>query len=329
MSSTTSNSQLLQPIEKLRGSENYSNWKFLMKMILIHEELWCYVENTGNVDTEVNKQKSQKALAKICLSVQPAVFSHVRNAQTPHEAWNNLKKAFEDSGLCRRLGLLRSVFATKLNECDGMEGYLNKITSLSQQLQDINAPLDDEFVAVIMLSGLTSDYDPLIMALENSNLKLTSDVVKGKLLQEYQRRDEKTETAAALVARKQPKCFKCKKVGHFIKDCPKKNFKPKETACSKALISAMSVNVRSDVWYIDSGATSHMCNNRDIIQNFVEEKPKDVNVANGEKLQTAGRGNVQMILLEKLLFISSSQKMKSLSISRLLKHWLKIKLTEK
>lgn len=228
--------------------------------------------------------------------MQPAVFSHVRNAQTPHEAWNNLKKAFEDSGLCRRLGLLRSVFATKLNECDGMEGYLNKITSLSQQLQDINAPLDDEFVAVVMLSGLTSDYDPLIMALENSNLKLTSDVVKGKLLQEYQRRDEKTETAAALVARKQPKCFKCKKVGHFIKDCPKKNFKPKETACSKALISAMSVNVRSDVWYIDSGATSHMCNNRDIIQNFVEEKPKDVNVANGEKLQTAGRGNVQVCL---------------------------------
>ncbi|KOB67937.1 Uncharacterized protein OBRU01_16010 [Operophtera brumata] len=59
-----------------------------------------------------------------------------------------------------------------------MEKYITRITELSQQLREIDSPLDDEFVAIIMLSGLTNDYDPLIMALENSNIHLTTEQQK-------------------------------------------------------------------------------------------------------------------------------------------------------
>ncbi|KAH9634305.1 hypothetical protein HF086_011565 [Spodoptera exigua] len=74
-------------MEKLKGTENYSTWKFSMKMVLIHEELWEYVEQETSDD-----KKGNKALARIALSVQPSVIPYIRTAKSAYEAWNNLKK---------------------------------------------------------------------------------------------------------------------------------------------------------------------------------------------------------------------------------------------
>lgn len=189
-------------IEKLKGAENYSTWKFTMRMLLIHEELWNCVEAEPSEDGD--KKKVDKALARIALSVTPAVIPYIRTAKSAHEAWKILQKAYEGRGLSRRLGLLRSLFSTKLSENSSMEVYLNKIKEISHQLHEIESPLDDEFVAVIMLSGLTDDYDPLIMAIEHSTSKLSTEIISQKWLQETQRLEEKTEETA-LITQKQPK----------------------------------------------------------------------------------------------------------------------------
>lgn len=113
--------------EKLSRITNYANWKFLMKMYLVHEDLWDCIESTNaNTPIVTDERKQQKALAKICLMVQSSSFAHVRNAKTGQEAWLNLKRAYEDKGLCRRLGLLRTLFALKLDQFSGMEEYVTK-----------------------------------------------------------------------------------------------------------------------------------------------------------------------------------------------------------
>lgn len=323
------NTSPLQSIEKLRGIENYSTWKFCMKMILIHEDLWETIDGEPKiVQSEEDKKKTQKALARICLSVQTSAFPHVRNARDAREAWNNLSKAYEDKGLCRRLGLLRTLFNTKLAGHDSMESYLAKLQELSQQLHDINSPLDDDFLAVIMLSGLPTNYDPLIMALENSNQKLSSDMVKGKLLQEYDRRDKTEEVSALTTTRKALKCYRCKKTGHFIKDCPKNSSKKPEwnkksdkerpgKDLSKALLTALSAGIQPDVWYVDSGASNHMCNDRELFCDFDVGHSSQVSVANGEKLSTAGRGNVRVNLKDCARTISDVHYVPNLSANLL------------
>ncbi|KAL4719381.1 hypothetical protein ACJJTC_010760 [Scirpophaga incertulas] len=48
---------------------------------------------------------------------------------------------------------------------------------LQEKLLEIDAGLDDEFVGVIMLAGLSENYKPLIMALEHSGVQISSDSV--------------------------------------------------------------------------------------------------------------------------------------------------------
>lgn len=311
--STATSSGISVNFEKLNGISNYGNWKFLMRMYLIHEDLWdCIEENSQGVPKVTDERKQQKALAKICLMVQPSSFSHVRNALTGHGAWKNLKSAYEDRGLCRRLGLLRTLFGLKLEQFSDMEAYLLKITDLDQQLRDINAPLDDDFLSVLMLSGLPTDYDPLIMALENSNIKLSSETVKSKLLQENLRRDfDKCEESAMFTNRAtkgvkkhstKVKCFICKKTGHYATKCPLKTAKNEKqnNTCEKAwngtLLTAFAVDINSNVWYVDSGATCHMTNNKNILQNYVVDTPRLVTVANNQRLQSEGHGDVELLL---------------------------------
>lgn len=311
--STATSSGISINFEKLSGISNYGNWKFLMRMYLIHEDLWnCIVEAESGGAKDTDDRKQQRALAKICLMVQPSSFSHVRNATTGFEAWNNLKTAYEDKGLCRRLGLLRTMFGLKLEQFSDMEAYLLRITDLDQQLRDINAPLDDDFLSVLILSGLPPDYDPLIMALENSNIKLCSETVRSKLLQEKLRRDfDKNEESAMFTNRnakhvnkpKKVKCFICKKPNHYAKNCPSKTNKSAEQSekCEKAwngtLLTALAVvNINSNAWYVDSGATCHMTNNKYLLQNYVVDTPRLVSVANKEKMHSEGHGDVELLL---------------------------------
>lgn len=310
------------PLEKLRGLENYTNWKFQMKMLLIHEDLWDCVQD----DKCQDEKRIQKALAKICLSVQSSIYGHVRNCKTAYEAWINLQKAYEDQGLCRRLSLLRVIFAMKYTECQNMDDYITKISDIAQQLSDIGAPLEDDFVAVILLSGLPSDYDPLIMALENSNTKLSSQIVKAKLQQECQRREDKSDIGTAFMVKKKYKCFRCKRPGHHIRNCPKnssyiagKDDKTNQAAKldKSLLLTAMSVEIKRDLWYIDSGATSHMCNDKNMMSNFCEDKTDAVILANGDKIYTAGQGNVKVQLKNCVKTISEVHYVPKLSTNLL------------
>lgn len=41
---------------------------------------------------------------------------------------------------------------------------------------------------VIMLSGLSSKYDPMVITLENPTVNITSDLIKSKLSQEDKRK---------------------------------------------------------------------------------------------------------------------------------------------
>jgi len=68
-------------IEKLEGQSNYGSWKFAMKMSLMLEGLFGYVDGTVPVNTHTDTIRDQSALAKICLSIKLSCYVHVYNTK--------------------------------------------------------------------------------------------------------------------------------------------------------------------------------------------------------------------------------------------------------
>lgn len=299
----------LPTVELLEGVSNYNNWKFAMRMWLIHEDLWTCIKTELNSEGEPVEQsntKLQKALAKICLFVKPCCYAHVREARTPKEAWNNLQKAYEDKGLIRRLGLLRILFNTKLDNSKNMENYVSKIISTAQQIADISKPIEDEFIAVLMLNGLPNSFDPMVMALENSGIDLTSELVKAKLLQEDIRTEvsecgNPADSALAIKGTKKNnkftfKCFKCHKTGHKASEChnyrsenKNKNNSKKRNSEDWCLFTAMTM--KNATWYVDSACTDHMTGSKDCLVNFQNDTSLEISMANNQKVQSKGKGD--------------------------------------
>ncbi|XP_054261076.1 coiled-coil domain-containing protein 170-like isoform X1 [Macrosteles quadrilineatus] len=109
-------------VEKLQGRENFSTWKFAMKAYLVHDDLWDVIEETPPDPISDNwKKKDKKAHSRIVLFVDKINYSHIRDTRTAAEAWNALEKAFEDSGLTRKVGLLKTLVTTMLEKLARLE----------------------------------------------------------------------------------------------------------------------------------------------------------------------------------------------------------------
>lgn len=122
-----------------------------MENLLSLDGLWNSV-----LGTEINTEKIAKAKARIVLSMDEALYIHVAKVTTAEEAWKNLQKAFEDTGLTRKVGLLRKITTTRLENCESMEKYVNEIMSAAHQLAAIGFEIRNDWEQSYCLVFLSS-----------------------------------------------------------------------------------------------------------------------------------------------------------------------------
>ncbi|XP_011701738.1 PREDICTED: phosphoribosylformylglycinamidine synthase-like [Wasmannia auropunctata] len=195
-----------------------------------------------------------------------------------------------------------------------MDEYISGLVSLVQQLADIGHNISDEEVAVLMLGGLPAEFDPLIMGLEATHERLTSDMVKTRLLSEDYRRgstDASSGNEAAFATnsankgtfrKREVTCYKCGKKGHIKPKCPqiKKEWKTKDKKDNqdnsskkktedKLLLTSFAVgSFDKDSWFIDSGCTTHMSMRNDWFSKYTNNDTKEVFTANNQKMYSQG-----------------------------------------
>ncbi|GBP54699.1 hypothetical protein EVAR_42899_1 [Eumeta japonica] len=97
-------SNSMMSIEKLTGRDNWASWSFVMKAYLQHEDLYeCILKEPLATDPNSVKQDI-KAKSKLILLVDPILYVHIQDAENAKQVWESLAKAFEDSGLTRKVG---------------------------------------------------------------------------------------------------------------------------------------------------------------------------------------------------------------------------------
>lgn len=85
---------------------------------------------------EKNVTKNSKAKAIIGLSIETSIYVHVSNCDTALSMWKTLMKLYEDTGLTRKIGLLRSLIQCRLDESSDMQEYIDKIMSIYHAIEE-------------------------------------------------------------------------------------------------------------------------------------------------------------------------------------------------
>jgi ribonuclease HI len=290
-------------LEKLTGSQNYHTWEFQIRKYLQLKKL-------SDCITDPVKEKDAAKLAEceaiISLAVDKRLIPHIRNAKSASEVWKTLERLYADTGLTRRVGLLRSLMSTRYE--GDMNAYLDMIMDLSNKLAGTGFEITDEWLTAIILAGLSDVYKPFIMSIEASGTQITSDLIMSKLLDNKEENGEASGTALHSKShKKKVKCFNCGKPGHYSSKCrlPKKEKPSSKENAKVAFLGIVKANGNlsddsatalvskcssENVWVVDSGASRHMTPHRGLLANIGPTSTKTIASADDTALSVIGSG---------------------------------------
>lgn len=170
----------------------------------------------------------------------------------------------------------------------------------------------------MILSSLPAEYENFCVAIESCVELPGPENLKIKLIEEEARRGETdtveneiTNKNEALITKKKiphkmlkqkenykqtkfnGNCHVCKKYGHRVGDCRNKTEKTMKRNDAMTAVALNTSFKESNVWCLDSGATIHICNNKDKFLNLNNERTQ-IFTATEESVKSDGKGQVKL-----------------------------------
>ncbi len=284
-------------------------------------------------DLERYTRSQGDAYSMLILHVEGDALKVVTKAQDGRaaEAWYLLEEKYQSGNATRKYLLQLQMFdGTNVHQDGGdLDGYLDKMDSLSRQLRDVGVDISDEIVIGAIARGLPPSFDN--MSTENEgNLSAYIDKVKAHD-QRMKLRRLKPETALkattsgcfkcgkpghrAFECKGKPKvtskasykfggeCFHCHEKGHMKTDCPKLATSRANVAVTKGPTTTTGqqyvfMGAKKTMfpdWIVDSGATQHVSPVKEDFYVLDSSFRSEICVASGEKEFAQGKGRIKLM----------------------------------
>ena len=328
------------------NENNYPTWKIQVKMHLIKDNLFGIVDGSENAPTSTGdlvkyNMRRDRALAIIVLAINPKFLYIIGDPVDPKIVWQQLQDTFQKKTWANKLRLKRKLYNMKLEPGDSLQEHLKAFVELFSELAVIGDAINEEDRVINLLASLPDSFSTIVTALEAIDKVPSWESVTERLLHEEEKlnhgKNEFVENKSLVTRhnfKRSIKCFECGKLGHmkkdcrlFIQKCKRENYNSYSKNSNNMAVcneitedelilyaSAFSANA-SRQWIIDSGATQHMCCDREMFTEFSQlSNPISVEVGDGRPLAATGEGKVTLSLqlpgdkvikctLEKVLYV--------------------------
>ncbi|CAH0730247.1 unnamed protein product, partial [Brenthis ino] len=301
-------------IEPLNGTEGYQLWKYEINIYFKANNLSQVIEGVKSSTDENFQIKDAKAQRAILMSINKKYKPPLMSCNTAKEMYTKLCKMFDGEESRRASELLQEFFTFKTSRKHNISQLLCEIENLTFRLKGLGQNITNEMLISKILSCLPSEYENFITAWDSTeDSKKTLENLTNRLLSEENRISKKHEEKPfAFKSMKNVKsnkvtCNKCNKIGHYAKNCNSKQcsickkYNHEEKNCyfrnktsNKRNVAFVTNKIQDEnMFLVDSGSSSHMVNNINLINDYQEDYTEICVAKYNETMKSPGYGKVQ------------------------------------
>ncbi|CAA7053517.1 unnamed protein product [Microthlaspi erraticum] len=226
--------------------------------------------------------------------------------------------------------LMNELTTRKFDWSQPIHDHVTHMSNLAAKLSTLGMEVNEHFLVQFIMNSLPFEFSQFqvnyntikdkwnfkelkaMLVQEEGRLKKMRDHVanfvghgsasssKGKLSKMGKKKDKTFMKGPESQIQKERKCFFCKQVGHFKKDCPKRKawFDKKGKHHSFVCSELNLIEVPNNTWWLDSGATTHVSH---IKQGFSSIQPirgpeQYLFMGNRMKARIEGIGTYKLIM---------------------------------
>ena len=139
----------------------------------------------GSVDPD-QLHKAQQACVSLVTSCKRVAFDIVNAEESANEAWTKLVQPYQASGLKERLRLTIDFYMMKTELREHPRKFLLRVDQMVEELERVNRPVDPNDIYIVILSGLTTQYDAEVCMLESSSDSPAREWIEVAVINQYE-----------------------------------------------------------------------------------------------------------------------------------------------